>query len=289
VSENLNRRLPSLGIVITVYYPSAETIDYIASLACCFSIIVIVDNSEPAAECLNVVSGLSNVTVLCGGKNLGIAAALNVGCDEAFSDGCEQVILLDQDSRLRTELFTNEVFAMIETLSSSSLFGVSYSTRETSAVSCVNKADYKVLDVITLITSGTVLSKSLYGQLGYFWEHLFIDSVDHEYCLRARLSGVGVKRVELDLLRHSIGIGSGFIPVHDAERKYYIFRNVLLVSFKYWPYFPLWVLKQFFRLLVELVHVVLFEGDKLEKLAMVFRGATDGLRGTGGSYSERRK
>lgn len=38
----------------------------------------------------------------------------------------------------------------------------------------------------TLITSGMLIPLSLFGKIGMFREDYFIDSVDHEFCLRAR-------------------------------------------------------------------------------------------------------
>jgi rhamnosyltransferase len=95
----------------------------------------------------------------------------------------------------------------------------------------------------TAITSGSIVRTDVFRRVGGFEEKLFIDCVDHEFCLRCRSHGLLVIEGRRQSMSHSLGetavrkLGSIPVPVsnHSATRRYYITRNQLEVSRKYLP------------------------------------------------------
>jgi rhamnosyltransferase len=127
-------------------------------------------------------------------------------------------------------------------------------------------------------------------EVGGFDESLFIDYVDHEFCLRLRQHGYQVMETTRALLIHSLGALEvrRFGPLrllithHSPARRYYMSRNRILVWKKYWRCDPGWLLQDARRLVVEFIGVVVYEKDVSTKLRMALRGFRDALRNVRG-------
>ena len=78
---------------------------------------------------------------------------------------------------------------------------------------------------------------------------MFIDYVDHEFCLRCNLWGYKIIEASNAILRHSVGrlhkgrfMGREIsFSDHSPLRKYYFVRNILFVYFNYYRQFTEWV------------------------------------------------
>ncbi len=135
----------------------------------------------------------------------------------------------------------------------------------------------------TVITSGTLMSLELFKNIGGFREDYFIDSIDHEYCLRARANGYPVVMSCKTLMSHSIGRpgprGGHFLAFdHPPVRKYYMARNTLVTLKTYFWREPAWAVRQLARLIVEFLSIVFVEGDKRNKGHAFFWGLVDAVR-----------
>jgi rhamnosyltransferase len=152
---------------------------------------------------------------------------------------------------------------------------------------------FRCVERKTLITSGTLMWSKLPETLGWFREDYFIDSVDHEFSLRLRKQGYRLWMSTQVLMRHSIGRTSTFhrptlfkIPEHSALRKYYITRNCLVTVFNYCRQEPLWCLRQFARLSIEFLSIILYEQTRRQKIAAVGLGIGHALKGTMGELAQ---
>jgi rhamnosyltransferase len=129
--------------------------------------------------------------------------------------------------------------------------------------------------------------------LGPFRDDLFIDQVDHEYCLRAHRNGYDVVQVGDAVIEHTLGDRTvhsvGGLPVvtsnHSALRRYYITRNRLMVARQY-PDLPTYRRLQRWQTFSELRNIVLFEDGRRAKLAMMARGVWDYARHRAGPLPE---
>jgi rhamnosyltransferase len=147
-----------------------------------------------------------------------------------------------------------------------------------------------------VITSGSLIPLASHARVGPFREEFFIDYVDMEYCYRARSRGLRVIRTAKPLMSHAIGNYSAhqflgrkkWTSNHSADRRYYIARNDTVMLREYGNYkFGLWRLKSFARSFRLFKRITFYENEKIKKIAAVWQGWRDGLRGHMGPRSGR--
>lgn len=170
--------------------------------------IIVVDNgSEPPVENLFELSGGLNcesVRIIRLPQNQGVARGLNAGIAEARAGGDEFVVLLDHDSvpaRDMVELMVASyrrgtagpgaarIAAMgprVKDLRDAREYPfIRLGWLRNRHLRCGDASD----DVVAcdfLISSGTLLPIASFDAVGPFEDGLFIDSVDREWCFRAR-------------------------------------------------------------------------------------------------------
>jgi rhamnosyltransferase len=274
--------------VLIIYHPLPEVMGNIRSIAHQVKTIFVVDNTVPPAK--DFAAGLKafrNLIYLPQGENLGVARALNIGAEEAMKAGFDFLLTMDQDSHAATDMVTRMhaclVLHEMDKVGVIAPFHVTKAARPTSGM-----AEFE--DVMTPMTSGCLLNLSVYRKAGPFCDDLFIDFVDNEYCLRLRKSGFRVIRVNRALLFHSVGDTRRYGPFiatnHPPLRRYYKTRNRFLVYKLFRRDFPGHCLFDRVRLMKEIFSILLFEGEKLAKLRMMWRGYMDYRRGRFGKYGE---
>lgn len=280
-----------IAAVVVLYFPDNNVFANILSYFDQVDLVILVDNSDqPAVELIEKFSGNCKVVPIFNHCNMGIAAALNIGAKEALARGCDLLLTMDQDS--------NASPGMVDTLRKGldapgekrvAIVSPFHLTTVVEIPSIISPA-YEELD--TVWTSGNLVCLSAYECVGPFYEDLFIDFVDHEYCLRLKRKGYRVLQSNHAILRHSIGNNlrkinivskSIIISNHSPLRRYYITRNRFWVSRKYHEFRRFfWIDRR--RFLAELVTIMLCERQKYEKLKMIFRGYVDYRRGKMGKF-----
>ena len=257
--------------------------------------IVIVNNGPK--ESLNkylasVNHSKTQIHLIQNNKNMGLGYALNQGIEYSLGKGYKWILLLDQDTQIDSDIIVS-LNRIIETISPyPSIVGVNYRDTQngTTFIKC-NGPGTAAIKRKTVITSGSLLNLKDHLAIGPFRSDYFIDSIDHEYCLRARSKGFSVLISCKPLMSHNIGsifseanILERYLraPDHPPERKYYIARNIVLTIIKFWSREPVWCLKQIFRLILEIISIMLFENPKKEKLAATMNGIADGIHNRSG-------
>ena len=249
---------------------------------------MVVDNGSSESHLAMLRGGRSefDFELLENGCNLGIAVALNIGVSEARAKASPWVALFDQDSRVESG-FIDSMLATFENARDPSLVGVVcplYQDTNTGVTFPIQRS--KAGEVLSAMTSGSLIPMKLFDQVGAFNEALFIDYVDIEFCLRCRRAGYSIVQSPQAVLYHSLGritrhriLGRWFASTnHSAARRYYITRN------------RLWVLGQFLgdlawspretrSAIAETVKIVLVEEDKLRKLKSIMLGLADAIGG----------
>lgn len=281
--------------VIVSYNPESQLIDNVCTLASQVGEIVIVDNAS-LPEGMQLVAEAAKqvkVTVIYNDTNLGIAAALNVGVRFALDRGYPWVMTFDQDSSAPAGF----VAALLDAWQACSfrlevaLVSPRYQDRFTGRIASYATASVDGAgEVMTTMTSGNLVRSDVFAVAGLFDESLFMDCVDHEFCLRLRRHGYRLIEARDALLEHSLGCmelhtlaGRQFkIFNHSPLRRYYNARNRILVYRRYGSRFPRWVCSDLVNFIRELGGIVIFEQLKAEKLVAVCRGITHGLLGRTG-------
>ncbi|AEF53561.1 glycosyltransferase family 2 protein [Marinomonas posidonica] len=267
--------------VVVLYNPDSSVWANIASYIDYVGLLYVVDNSEQ--KNLLLIDKIKNhpSTVYIDNKsNLGIASALNRGAKEAISHRASWLLTMDQDSRFdEASLQTLVTFAY--SLPEDHKIGVLSPVHKTinTAVPVV-KGDILTIEVDSVMTSGNLIYLEAFQSVGGFLEKYFIDCVDHEYCLRLKVNGFKIILHKEIFLEHNLG-DIEFISLfgkkvyytnHSAMRRYYISRNRLDLIFRYGSRFPFFCFKELWKLLIEVLKVILFETDKFRKVFFTVKG-----------------
>jgi rhamnosyltransferase len=280
--------LENSGVVIVTYFPDDGFLYRLSLIAKQFKNIVIVDNSglEEEREIPAVLTKY-NVKVIINKRNLGVATALNQGIKFLSDINCSWITCFDQDSEIK-ENFIAEVRKITESYSSRHVIvGGNYERSILHKLSHFSfKGDEGYKECKTVITSGSTFTLNLWRELGGFNEGYFIDSVDHEFCLRAKAISCQVIITKAIVMSHSIGHEGRLtlVPLHSPLRKYYISRNVVHTIRLCFMRENFWCLKQVLRLFVEFISILLIESQKIDKIKFYFIGLFHGFKNKYGSY-----
>lgn len=286
-----------LCAVIVTYHPDAEIAARVARIAAQVDRVVIVDNHSRSAALapLHALAAQAGVEVIFNPENRGIAAALNQGVRRAFEQGYSFALLFDQDT---VALEMTSVYALIYSEVSAggreALVGAAFlraadgqAEKESKSQAAASGSGRPWAEAVTILTSGTLLPKTVWETLGGFRDEFFIDGVDDEYCLRARAAGMRVVISTEPLMRHAIGEQSryrlpgrtGWMHNYSPLRHYCRSRNALALWRTYFRREPRWVACHILFNAKIAGKVCLFEPQKGIKLRSIGLGAWDGLRG----------
>ena len=223
--------------------------------------LVVVDNSTDPAAVERVDRALAgSPSMRSGGRptrmerqgNLGLSRALNRGLEEAIRQGYDRFLLLDQDSVL-AEGAVAELSHSEEALSRATGPVLLAARNDERAPTRLQRQLEEVFygygrpepprprAVPLAMTSGLFLTVPALQAVGPFDETLFLDSVDHEFCLRARRRGIPLYLVPTARVGHALGHprpaswGPFEVTLRGADelRLYYSTRDTLRTAFRY--------------------------------------------------------
>lgn len=274
--------------VIVTFHPDEGFTNRLERALNQFSFVIIVDNGSQHAVIPGNRLALPNVRLVANQTNLGVAAALNQGVNLAMREGFEWVVTLDQDTIPATDMLATLLDVYRKSGGGNVIMGSNYwdAHRRHNFIRCAD-AEGGFRERKTLITSGTLVPLSLFKAIGLFREDYFIDSVDHEFSLRARAQGFRILISCRPVMRHSIGAhveNAGRLRQfmsfdHTPARKYFIARNIIATIKLYFFLEPVWSMRQGVRLLSDFASILLFESDKLKKTTAFMVGIAHGLAG----------
>jgi rhamnosyltransferase len=300
----VNAHAPRVASVTVAFNPEpARLAEQVHALRGQVDEIIVVDNGStpPVAQLL---PGLPQVRHVALGGNEGIARGFNAGIAQARAGGAEFVLLLDHDSVPAPGMVALLVAACRRrenvpgappVAAAGPRVNDSRNPREypfirlgwlrNGHLRCA--AGDAELACDFLISSGSLIPMAALSALGDFDAALFIDSVDLEWCCRARDRGFALYGVCAARLDHRLGdrrraVLNGLeLVVHSPERIYYMTRNRILLYQR--PYVPLkWKLKDLLRVLAKFAALMLFVAPRAEYLRMTGRGIRDALARRGG-------
>jgi len=238
------RMKSSICGIVTLYSPPDTLIRNIATYIGHIDKLYIIDNSQNTNPDLlaSIIDTFSNTEILSYGKNLGIATALNTAIKKGLQENYEWLLTMDQDSFFDDQ-HANLFFGSLPGIDKNMTAILSPSHQQTP-----DKSSSAYVKKVEVMTSGNLLNLALTHRIGLFNESLFIDSVDHDYCLRANIAGFDVLQATNCLLRHTVGTSysGSFLfgmkkktfNIHSPKRMYFIIRNGLYITSKYKKNFP---------------------------------------------------
>lgn len=303
--------------IVVTYHPDHEAVGRLAAMLGQSGYLIVVDNGSSVEELAVLekwISSQPNCELIKLTDNIGLAAALNRGLGRASDLGFRFAITYDQDSIPEAAMVATlvEVLCRHPSPESVAVIGPAIVDRNAPVehyrwlrpnprlpllferVSC--KDGYRD-DISFVITSGSLLSLDIFNFLGRFREDLFIDYVDHEYCLRARSGGYRIVAAGEARLLHVQGnkrevklVGRSVRPTfHAVERLYYIYRNRIPLILEYGLREPHWLSFDILATTHNLLRVAVYENDRRRKLLAAAEGTVDGLLGKLGRRRSRWK
>lgn len=168
--------------------------------------------------------------------NEGIAKRLNQAMDQAALNQYDYLLTMDQDSSFKIGDFEKyKALIQSSTYHNVAQFGVNCQPDFT-------QPNEQPEEVLTLITSGSILNLSLTKNIGPFNEALFIDFVDAEFSYRLIQNGYVNLMFSNIVLNHALGtlvegrslgnLKKSMRIIHAPIRVYYIVRNGMYLLFK---------------------------------------------------------
>lgn len=287
-----------LHAVVVTYHPDEKVLcrllDVMAGQA---EKIWVVDNGGGDEGWKSNV-GVKVEVVECG-RNIGVAAAYNVGVAKASAAGASHVMTLDQDSnpdydmvdRLLEGLdrWSAKNIAVIGPIYSDVKGGRGFFVRKRALrLERIYGAHDGLICVDHVISSGSIFPIGVFEVVGGFRDELFIDYVDTEWCLRAISMGYSVIGSFDAHMRHDLGdavlhIMGHEIPIHSPLRNYYLMRNGVWLMCRKWVGWQ-WRLIDGIRLSKMFLFFSFFHPQRMKSIKMMLKGLVDGVRGRMGAY-----
>ena len=226
------------GVVI-LYHPDIEQLsDNIQTYLNGLKQLYVYDNSESKTPGLEeaLLKLHPSIQYHYFNANEGIAKRLNQAIAQATLNQYDYLLTMDQDSSFKDGDFDKYKLSIQSSGDSNvAQFGVNCQPDFT-----LPKDEPE--EVLTLITSGSVLNLSLTKHIGPFNEDLFIDFVDAEFSYRVIQNGYTNLMFSNIVLNHALGTlvegrGLGNFKksmriIHAPTRVFYIVRNGLYLLFK---------------------------------------------------------
>lgn len=248
--------------------------------------VIIVDNASKNVKSLQeVVSKYANVTLVKNSQNIGFAKALTQVFKWSKSQGFNWVLTLNDDSVVPSNMIS-EYKKILE--NQGSLVNQENAKNSKIAIVCSllkNRLDGTILHSKChedeCITSGSLTSVEAWAKIGGFDEWLEIDGVDFDFSRRLVRAGWQIVECQNVIMEHQIGkarsinliIKHPIVWNHNANRKYYIARNMQVVDYKMGTYSYAKSLRAVVR---DMIFVALWEKNKFAKVRAMIRGFKDG-------------
>lgn len=289
--NNTGNKEMKIGAVIVLYEPIlnmlTKTLDALMPQV---DMVCMVDNSNTDNSLW--FASLPSILYIPLKKNIGIAAAQNLGIKELMRQGCSHILFSDQDS-VMAENTVKQLYSAICDLQEK---GISIATVGTAAINSrtgkrypsraihkgmleKNGRLYEEVDYVRCSVSLTpVISLKAVGGME---EPLFIDGVDSEWCWRAAKHQLRTFIVDDAVIYHNLGlkdkkIGNKDITIPSSFRMYYQYRNYFkLISREYVPI--RWKIKNGFKYLFKIPYYSLICTNRKQNFQQLCKGIKDGI------------
>lgn len=276
-----------IAAVVILYNPSILVYEKIESYIGQVDILYAFDNSEKKNLVLiNKLKENSKVKYFDNETNKGIAEVLNNAANKAINSGYKFLLTMDQDSKAPKDLVRTLYNKAIE----SDKFGIISPLHSNKFNTHLKPIKNNVERVMSVMTSGNLLSLKVFKKIGQFSEDFFIDYVDIEYCIRMNFNNYSVLRINSVVLEHDEGnltkkkfLSKIFYPSNNPPTRYYYkTRNLLYLRNFYRKKFQNPLKIEYNSYIRNVAKMFLFEKQRLQKTQMIILGVWDYIKGKKG-------
>ena len=282
--------MKKIGAVIVTYNPNILIlIKNIEALVPQVDKIIVVDNnSENYKSIENLIGKKEKIKIIRNSENKGIATALNQGIKELEILGYYWVITLDQDS-----ILSKGSIAKMENYCQTNVGiicpRINYNNYYIQKVS-----EEEIEEIKACMTSASLTNILAWKKVRGFDESFFIDYVDNDFCMKLKLKGYSILRVNNCILEHNLGESGSFRIFnrklyyfrHNPIRCYYIIRNIIIFNRRYKDYINYY--KETLKVLYLFINCLLFCKPRIKTLNYLTRGVLDGISQKSGPFLDKK-
>lgn len=275
-----------IACIVVFFNPTQEALETVHRLAAYgYFVVVVVNQAVP--DTIQLLQLAQGVHPIINASNLGLATALNQGIALAFDQlNVDYVTLFDQDSMAESTL-PLALASEFEGFPSNTVACIGPMLRDRkdlSATYAQNDLEFLGRMPATIPTSGTLIPLQAWRDIGPMLDSLFIDGIDHEWCLRAKHKGYQIRLSRTVTMVHDMGDASvkvlgRYKPIHRSPiRHYFIVRNTLFLASL--DYLPLkWRLVELAKTVRRIAVYLCVSSDRPKSFKLICRAMADGLRG----------
>ncbi|MGL5904541.1 MAG: glycosyltransferase, partial [Cetobacterium sp.] len=182
--------------VVVWYNPTVKEVKNIKSYIYGLDNLFIVDNSDFCnLSLLGEFVYEPKINYIPNYKNLGIAKALNIGCEKSIETKSEWILTMDQDSKFdkNFDIFLTKIKDVIKLKQKIAIFAPKTSINENGGYK--NK----------VITSGNLVNLNAYKDVNGFEEEFFIDEVDFDFNFKLLQKGYFIYQFDDINMEHKLG------------------------------------------------------------------------------------
>lgn len=255
--------------IVVLFKPSPDVYQNIETYLDRVACLYVVDNSPIPSSASERLLEEEKVKLLSSSKNIGIAEAYNLGLESAHCDGYHWLITMDQDSFFEPHQMERflEDFSQVQ----KDNLGIYAPLHNVKFLS--QEEDKQVL---VAMSSGSIVNIELALDSGGFDSALFIDEVDHEFCLRIQQKDCLVIQNSRVFVNHSLGkMEENGRKKYSATRLYYMTRNHYYIKKRYQYLYPDYFEKRISYIRSFLIGQILHHKHKFHRTVMIFAGVKD--------------
>ncbi len=201
------------------------------------STIFVIDNNSNNVDKIDGIITKNKCIFIKNSENKGIAFALNEIAYQAQMDNYRWFLTLDQDSICPSDMIARYEkyldFNNVGMLCPNIKLRINKSVSFDDNSECHNDYDY----VDTALTSGSLVNIDAWKRTNGFWEYLFIDKVDDDFCYSLIENGWKILRIKSVIMEHEIGNPvmhrflwkNYYTDSYPPFRYYYLARNNIIV------------------------------------------------------------
>lgn len=270
---------------ITTYNPKIERLQLnVEAIMNQVKEVLIIDNaSDNIRQIESIFFKYENLRIIKNKSNMGIAYAMNIIGKYASNNGYDWFLTLDQDSVCPAnlvEIYAQYIDSNVGIIAPYIHFNNSFISQLLHLNNNEIIDERKVKTVDYVISSGQFIQTKVWEKVDGFWEYLFIDYVDQEFCFHVSKMGYKILQIRDIELSHEPGIPVKVMGIMTAKqsafREYYWARNSRIV---YWMYkkeymnaigrLPFW------SSMKRVANVILVRENIAIKLKAIFAGIVD--------------
>lgn len=265
--------------MVVLYEPEIKDIENIKQYCDNVDLMIILDNSiDNNFKVVNSVTNIDNEKTIYKhfSKNIGLCAALNIGMEIADTKGCEWALIMDDDSSLITNIL--EIYIKYISENDTTNVAVLSPVHIYDRSKAQGYPGYKKIN--WAMTSGCYFNIKIFKELDGFFEALFVECLDLDYCYKALEKGYVTIQCGEAQLRHypaetrTIKILGRKIISYGVAAPWRYYMQARSLTWLFLRYQHLGDLKRFFW---KSLKVLFFFERKKEYLRQMLIGTREGI------------